>query len=64
MALEQYITPPNIVASLLLEVDKLYPFDNLIVGDICCGTGALTIGAYCLGAKVSHYIGNTLWRYR
>jgi len=55
-SLEQYVTPPNIAADLLIDINMRFPLKELVVGDICCGTGMLSMAAYCLGARVRLFI--------
>ncbi len=54
--LEQYQTPPRIIAMILWRALQLENLKNKIVGDLCCGTGLFGIGAKLLGAKEVHGI--------
>ena len=49
--LEQYQTPPRIIAMILWRAYQLGDIENRSVGDLCCGTGLFGIGAKLLGAK-------------
>ncbi len=54
--LEQYQTPPRIIALMLWRALQLGDLENKVVGDLCCGTGLFGIGAKLLGAKEVHCI--------
>ncbi|MCE7741165.1 MAG: methyltransferase [Candidatus Heimdallarchaeota archaeon] len=49
--LEQYQTPPRIIAMILWRALQLGDLENKSIGDLCCGTGLFGIGAKILGAK-------------
>lgn len=49
--LEQYQTPPRLIAVILWRALQLGDLENKTVGDLCCGTGLFGIGAKILGAK-------------
>ncbi len=51
LELEQYQTPPRIVASILHRAYLLGHVNGLNVVDLCAGTGIFAIGASLLGAK-------------
>jgi putative methylase len=50
-ALEQYMTPGDIAATLLNTAYARGDIDGKVVCDLGCGTGRLAIGAALLGAK-------------
>lgn len=49
--LEQYQTPPRIIAMILWRASQLGDIKGKSIGDFCCGTGLFGIGAKMLGAK-------------
>jgi len=51
LELEQYQTPPRLIATILWRALYLGELENKAVGDLCCGTGLFGIGAKLLGAK-------------
>lgn len=50
LELEQYITPPEVAVTMLLEAHGRGHIQDRRVADLGCGTGRLTIGAALLGA--------------
>ncbi len=51
LELEQYVTPPDVAASLLWEANLAGHIEGRVVADLGAGTGMLTIGALLLGAE-------------
>jgi putative methylase len=51
--LEQYRTPPDIAAELLLAAHKEGAIDGKRVLDLGCGTGMFCVGAALLGARLA-----------
>ena len=49
--LEQYQTPPRLVAMITWRAFQLGDIENKTVADFCCGTGLFAIAAKLLGAK-------------
>ncbi len=49
--LEQYQTPPRLVAMITWRALQLGDIKDKIVADFCCGTGLFAIAAKILGAK-------------
>lgn len=49
--LEQYQTPPRLIAVILWRALQLGDLENRRIVDLCCGTGLFGIGAMILGAK-------------
>ena len=49
--LEQYQTPPRLIAVILWRALQLGDLENRRIVDLCCGTGLFGIGAMLLGAK-------------
>ena len=49
--LEQYQTPPRLVAMVTWRAFQLGDIENKTVADLCCGTGLFAIAAKILGAK-------------
>jgi len=49
--LEQYQTPPRLVAMVTWRAFQLGDIKNKSVADFCCGTGLFAIAAKILGAK-------------
>ena len=49
--LEQYQTPPRLVAMVTWRAFQLGDIENKSVADFCCGTGLFAIAAKILGAK-------------
>ena len=49
--LEQYQTPPRLVAMVTWRAFQLGDIENKTVADLCCGTGLFAIAAKLLGAK-------------
>ena len=50
VALEQYPTPPDIAAHMLLAADAEEDLEDSLIADLGCGGGILGIGAALLGA--------------
>lgn len=51
LELEQYVTPPDVAASLLWEAYLAGHIEKRAIADLGAGTGMLTIGALLLGAE-------------
>src|SRR5687767_12145946 len=51
--LEQYRTPPDIAAELLLAAHKEDAIEGKRVLDLGCGTGMFSVGAALLGARLA-----------
>jgi len=51
--LEQYLTPPKMVADMLFDAFLLGDIGGKEVIDLGCGTGTFAMGAYLLGANVT-----------
>ena len=49
--LEQYQTPPRLIATILWRALHLGELEGRSIGDLCCGTGLFGIGAKLLGAN-------------
>ena len=53
---EQYMTDPEIAATVLWDAYMKGDIKGMVIADLGCGTGVLGIGALLLGAKKAYFV--------